>query len=93
MYAVIFGIASNFGGKYEFESVRFFASREDALAFTKEYENASSPYPPASADEEGETGWFCRLFKVLDGYEYGDGWICDSQGNSVDPVHSAYEPY
>ena len=96
MYAVIFGIYGEVGayaGKYNYESVRFFASREDAMAFIGEYEGTSSPYPPASADEVGEIGWFCQLFELLDGYEYGDGWICNSQGSSVDPIRSAYEPY
>jgi hypothetical protein len=93
MYAVIYGIRSVFGGKYEFEAVRFFASREDALTFAKECTAAPSPYPPADAGQEGETGWYVRLFEILDGCDYGDGWICDMQGNPVDPFYSACELY
>ena len=94
MYAAIFGICSLWSDKHAFESVRFFSSREDALAFAEEFAAAAtSPYPPAEAGEEGETGWYVRLFEVLDGSEYGDGWICNKQGNPVDPFYSAEEPY
>ncbi len=97
MCAVIFGVYAEmlggWPGKHNFESVKFFAKREDAMAFIVDFTATPSPYPPVSADGVGERGWFCRLYKLNDGHEYGDGWICDEQGSSVDPIHSAVEPY
>jgi len=99
MFTVIFGVYGEVGGyegKYNFESVRFFSSGKDSLAFMEEYAASASPspYPPASAEQVGESGWYCRMFELLDGSEFGDGWICDKQGSPVDPVHSLEEqPY
>ena len=95
MYAAIFGICSLWSDKYVFESVRFFALREDALAFAEEYATTPLPYSPASAEQEGETGWYVQIFELLDQTEYSaeSGWICDSQGSSQKALYLAVEPY
>ena len=57
MFAVIYGVYAEmlggWPGKHNFESVKFFAKREDAMAFIGEYEGTPSPYPPTRRVRSG----------------------------------------